>query len=89
MSRFYDSEVLNKAQSVTKLCLIKNLRELYSNRAEYVLILKTDKLTLYIKTDKLRIMVPTNWRDLHRQSVGYYADKLTVLHALIYIKIIQ
>ena len=89
MSRFYDSEVLNKAQSVTKLCLIKNLRELYSNNAEYVLILKTDKLTLYIKPDKLRIMVPTNWRDLHRQSVGYYADKLTVLRALIYIKIIQ
>ena len=52
-------------------------------------MLKTDKLTLYIKTDKLRIMVPTNWRNLHRQSVGYYTDKMTLLRALIYIKIIQ
>ena len=89
MSRFYDSEVLNKAQSVTKLCLIKNLLELYSNKAECRLMLKPDKLTLYVKTDKLRIMVPTNWRNLHRQSVGYYADKMTFLRALIYIKIIQ
>ena len=50
---------------------------------------KNRQIDALYKTDKLRIMVPTNWRDLHRQSVGYYADKLTVLRALIYIKIIQ